>query len=195
MAAQVYNTGAVFVYAGIGSQGSAVFVGTGERAPKNRRVRGWSPVFNDLAGDQDPFEELYEGQWAFVIVRLTRPDWNVVTTMLSTPFALGQGTTSPGTDNLGDVGTAMMTEGALYPLWLLYDYGGNGRFPKQAMTAGNMPPGRRYRGVKLEGPDEEQVGTQANYIDLVWKAKRIYDPNTGKFALYDADMSGLPLPT
>ncbi len=191
---QVYDTGAVFVYAGIGAQGSPVFVGTGERAPKQRNMRGWEPVFNDLAGTVDPFEELYEGQWCFVTVRLTRWNYAVMDVLQSTPFTLGAGG-GAGTDALGDVGMAMQLEGALYPLWVLYDYGLGGRFPKLAMIDGAMPPGRRYLGVKLEGPDEVTTGTQANMIDLVWKAKRIYDPTTGNFLLYDANVAGLPAPT
>ncbi len=193
---QVYVTGAVFAYVGTGTNFGPVFLGTGERAPKQRTMRGWEPVFNDLAGTADPFEELYEGQWAFVTVRLTRWNQGVVDYLQSVPIAPGlvPGGVGPGTDLLGDVGTAMQLENRLFPLWLLYDYGAVGRFPKAAMVGGGMPAGRHYFGTKLESPDEETRGTQANFIDLIWKAKRIYDPSTGAFFLYDTNTAGMPAP-
>lgn len=193
MPTQVFNTGTCFVYAGIGTQGSPVFIGTGERAPRQMIQRFWSPVFNDLAGDQDSFDDLYEGQRGRVAVRLTRPNYPALLAMQSTPFALGAPVT-PGTDFLGDVGTAMMTEGALYPLWILYDYGASGRFPKAAQILNGLPPGRRWFGARLESPDDETRGTQSNVTDLVWTCKRVYDPVTGRFGLYDTNTAGLPAP-
>lgn len=194
--AQVYNTGACFVYAGIGSGNAPVFVGTGERAPRQRIQRFWSPLFNDLAGDQDSFDDLYQGQRGMVIVRLSRWKQVAVNFLQSIPLAAGlPGGT--GVDALGDVGTAMVTEGLTFPLWVLYDYGASGRFPKAAFANGAngaMPPGRRWLAARLEGPDDETAGTQPNYLDLVFVCKRVYDSSTGNLSLWDRNTAGLPAP-
>lgn len=191
--ANPFSSGALLVYAGVGPSYSPLFVGTGTRAPRQRIVRNFTPVANDLAGQVEPFDVMYQGQSAVVAVEFSRWNQPIIDRLQSTPLAAGAAP-NPGLDALGSVGTLMLTEGYAYPLWVLYDYGAGGRAPKAGMVATGMASGRRYLQAILIGPDEEEKGTQANTTLLVWHCRRRYDPATGNFSLFDNNMGGLPVP-
>lgn len=175
MSAQPHCTGAVHVYASAGS-GGALYIGTGERAPRRRIVRHWSPCMNDLGGSAVPFDIVYQGREAFVFVRLTRFHYANLLKIYD-PFGEAK-----GEDDQEEIGTLMMTEGRIGELWLTYPY--NERMP-------GMPTGYHFHAAVLE-TDEEQPGTEAEYVDLSWHCYRKYV--NGKFQLYDHEIAGANLP-
>lgn len=190
---QPYNTGGVFVFVGLGSGNSPLFLGTGLRAPKQQIQRFYSPIYNDIAGEAVEYDNIYQGQRGAVTVELTKWRQATLDILQSIPLPPG-GAANPGIDILGDVGTMMLTENFTFPLWILYDYGASGRGPKAAQIgapSGGLPPGRRWRAAILDGPDDETVGTGANSIMLSWRCGRAYDPGTGAFACWDRNMSGV----
>lgn len=172
--AQPHCTGAVEIYAA-GPSGGPLHIGTGERAPRRRMVRHFSPVMNDLGGSAVPFDVTYQGKEAFVFVRLTRFNYANLLTIYDA-FAESKG----GEDDQSEIGTLMITESKIGQLWLSYPYAG--RMP-------GMPGGYHFLAAVLD-TDEEQPGTEAEYVDLAWHCIRKYQG--GKFLLYDHEFVGLP---
>ena len=178
--AQPYVTGAVDVFVGLGSGGSAVYLGSTRGRPRIREMPAFSPVENDIAGDK-PYDMVYGGSDCIVMARFSRFKASVLNSITARPNAQaayqgvgvagGQGgTTSPsrGTNIAGDIGTLMVTEGKAYPLWL--------RFPYTVLKSayGNQEPGYYFPAAFLMGPDEhEDLGTTARTEGLVFYAARV----------------------
>ncbi len=182
--ANPWCTGPVDVWCNPGTAG-AVFLGHGERGPRVRIRRGWEPIFNDLSGTQIPFDLLAEGAEGFVTIDLTRWNENIYQLIASVPIPGA----APGTNFPGDIGTLMMTESKGYTLWLRFPYASKATF-NQAIS-GPMPAGMRFVQSWLEGPDEFEIGTQANKKILVFRCLRAFNPANGAFTLFDYDMSAI----
>lgn len=174
MAAQPHCSGAVNVFAA-GPSGGTLYLGTGERAPRRKMIRHFSPVMNDLGGSVEPFDICYQGKSGFVYLRLTRFNYENVLRIYDA-FAEGEG----GEDDASEIGTLMITEGKVGQLWMTYPY---------AERMPGMPAGYHFLAAVLE-TDEEQPGTEAEYIDLAFRCYRKYEG--GKFKLYNHDTAGLP---
>lgn len=179
MATRPFCTGFVSIYASVGSSGSPLYIGTGERAPKRRHVKHYSQVMNDRSGVMEPFDSLYQGRFGIVTVRLSAWNYENLIAIWTAPTA------EEGVDLLEDHGKLMMTDEEAGQLWLVYANGGGGG------SMPGMPSGYHYPIALLE-TDEDQPGTDAEYIDLTWLCRRKYDD--GRFTLYDTDVGGLPNP-
>lgn len=188
--AQPWTKGAVHVWVGVGGSHAAVYLGTGERAPRVSRRRRFAEVPNDLGG-QEPFDWSYQGSSALVTVKLTR--WNE-STLLALEDVVGptNGTDLAGSDAPGDIGALMVTEGLAVPLWIAYSYAPGGLAPQPAMAG--LRTGWHMYAAWLEGPDDHEGGTDPASVMLIFRCARVYDPSTGAFKLYDRNMSGLPNP-
>lgn len=205
--AQPYVSGPVHVFVGIGGYAGSTsamltknpaYLGTGERAPRPSFRPGFEPLMNDVTGTRIPYDWVFEGEEALVTVRLTRWDENVLFAMQNRVGAAGQ---ARGLNLANDIGTLMITEGAAFPLWLLFPFGVPG-IGKPAMIGGGMPQGYHFYAAFLEGPDDmDQLGTNPRTVDLVWHCGRVFAP-TGIQAgtttiprlgngLYDHDMSAV----
>lgn len=175
---QPWCTGPVHIYT------FGLYLGTAERAPRRRLVQHYSPVMNDIGGTQVPFDVCYEGRESFVQCRLSR--WNYA--VLNQLFTISD-STKEGKDLPGDIGTLMLLEGKAFTLQLVYPYATS----KPVAMAG-MPTGFRYPATVLETEDDDP-GTEAEYIDLSFHCYRSYDATTGTFLLYDNNVTGLANPT
>jgi hypothetical protein len=51
--------------------GKAFFLGTCEQHPVGRLQRGWEPLWNDIGGNQIPFDLSYQGEEGFIYLELT----------------------------------------------------------------------------------------------------------------------------
>lgn len=180
--AQPYVSGPVHLYVGV--SGSPVYLGTFIEAPKVRTTPKFSPVFNDLAGDQEPFDMQYQGSSADVFGDLTVFNWTVLRSC-QTRRSLNS---NEGSDAFGATGALMIGEGLAYPLWLHYPY----YQLKAAFSNNGAPPGYHYVASWLIGPDEEDLGTKANQVHVQFHAMRAYVPAAGGFILFDRNMIGIP---
>ena len=181
--AQPFVRGPVHVFYAV--NGSASYLGTGERAPRVAIRRCYAPVNNDLTGVSFPFDYAYEGAECWVTLRLTR--WNeVVQTLIADPVF----NTLAGVDVLGSIGTLMVTEGAARQLWLLFTYGPGSPAVKAAMAT--QPAGFRFPFSFLDQEASYEGGTDPASVTLSFHCVRGYNPSTGAFGLFDSNMSGLP---
>jgi hypothetical protein len=183
--ASAFCTGPALIYCGVGAGYSPAFLGTAERGVRMRIKRHFSPVMNDLAGDE-PYDWSYLGQGGLLMATLTRWNEAVYAAMAAAanPFL-----NTRGSDVSGDTGTLMLTEGVSYPVWVRFPYA-----VKTAYVAAGMPAGYRWYSCFLMGPDDlDPVGTQPRKLHLVWYASRSYSVLLNKFVLYDHDMNGLPV--
>jgi hypothetical protein len=161
--------------------GQPKYLGTAERAPRIRVRPAWHPVFNDIGGDQIPFDVQYMGEEAFISADLTRWDEEVYK---SIAHRLGN---VRGADNNEAVGTLMLLEGKTHEVYVKFPY------TSKAAFAG-MPQGYHFVACILEGPDElDPLGTVARKINLMWHAIRKYAG--GHWTLYDHEVGGLPDPS
>ncbi len=183
---QPYVTGAVSVW--IGSAAGPLFLGYSERGPNISIRPHYSNVFVDLSGMSVPFDKIYDGEEAIVSCDLTYFNQNVL--LAIEDYA---GTTSPGFNEPGEIGTLMLTEGIAYPLYLRFPYAAKPAF--QNGLNGAMPAGYRFYRAMLETDDFPDLGTKARKIHLSWHclpqldATVSNDFGTGTFTLYDFDLS------
>lgn len=203
--AQPFVTGPCHIYCGVGSGLGPLYLGTCEAAPRIQMSPGWSPLMNDISGDQKPYDYLYQGQDAKVFGDLTVLNWPVLTIVQN---RVPRGSPLPGLDPLGSVGTLMVTEGQAYPLWIHFPYGGATGSHAAMVT---IPGGYHFFYAWLLGPDEIDPGTKANKVHVQFHCQKgpvttIVGPTspqgiagatvlptaTGHFGLYDFNMTGIP---
>jgi hypothetical protein len=197
--AQPYVSGGVSIFVGVAStSGGPVFLGHGERAPRPRVHRHYVPYFSDLGGSRVPFDVAHAGESGSVSVVLDR--WNesvlrVIEDAATTGRAGNLGVR--GTNDPGEMGTLMVSEGVAYPLWLRYEFAGR---PTMNIGAnGVMRKGWHFLAAFLDQVDDfEDLGLQPHKVLLTWTCLRLFDPTAasttsgyGKFALYDEDMSAV----
>ena len=195
--AQPFTTGPVHIYVALTLTDQAdpfaggrqvflapVYLGTMMDAPKVRFTPKWSPLMNDLAGDQEPFDWCYQGQSCDFFGNLTVYNWPVYALARSRPVQTG----FSGIEPFGSVGALMLTEGFAYQIWLDYPYYRR----KAAFSAAGAPGGYHFFGGWMLGPEEENPGTKPNDIHVQFHCTRVYSPLNGSFSLYDHDMSAIP---
>lgn len=163
-----------------------VFLGTAEVSPDVEITPKYNPVYRNESGLQVPFDWIYDGESGLIVADLTRYNEEVYAHLASR--AAPPGRHVRGTDFVGQIGTAMVSEGIAYPLWLVFPYA-----PKLAFRG--MPGGYRFVASFLLGPDRlNPLSTKPRKIRLVWYASRLYDQATGTHVLYDHILSSLPAP-
>ncbi|OAI39610.1 hypothetical protein AYO40_01210 [Planctomycetaceae bacterium SCGC AG-212-D15] len=183
--AQLYCSGPVHVYFGLGGGGSPVYFGTSESAPRIEIKHYFNTVKNDIAGDQAPFDFQWVGETATISADFTR--WNnpLWLQMMSRPFA----TSTAGINGIGDYGTFMVQEGATYQAWLQFPYAST----KAAMAG--LEAGFHFFSTFLLSPDSKTIGMRANKVRATWFATQVFGITTGNNVtakLYDFSMQGLP---
>lgn len=187
--AQPFVRGPAHCFVGIGPGQTPVYLGTAERSPRIQIRPSWSPVFNDIAGQKVPFDWSFDGEEGYVVYDFTRWNeavWEACQTRPFPPIAGG----ITGTNVAGDIGTLMLTEGAGYPLWILFPY-------TLKLAYATQPLGYHFFRTWLMGPDDlDENNTSAARIRGVWycsRAPTLNIPAAGlNFSLYDGNMAGLP---
>jgi len=161
MAVQPHVTGPVKVSVG------ADVLGYGERGPRIRHIKHYAPVFCDLGGTRVPFDECYEGEEAFVTIRLSVFDQAVLKNLRTEPAE------EAGAYAGSVVGSLMMTEQLRFELKLEFPY--SQRMP-------GMPASRTYKNAELDS-DDTATGTEAEYVDLTFHCLPYWDGED--FVLYE----------
>ena len=172
----------LFLSANINSYTPA-YLGTCQEAPKIRTNTSWAPIVNELWGNQEPYDVTYQGSYCDIYGALTKWDWNVYTRCQCRPNSLGG---LWGQDDLLSVGTMMVTEGFAYPIWLYFPYYQN----KLIFINNGAPPVYRFWAGFLVGPEEENLGTKPNSINIQFRCMRKFNPVSRKFVLVDRVANG-----
>ncbi len=192
--ANIYVTGPVHIYVSIPAEtfansgtgapsaltypSSIYYLGTGEQAPTIAISPLYSPVANDIAGDQAPIDTQYQGRVGSATCTLTR--WNeAVMASLDT-----MGDISRGVDAIDDVGTLMQFEGRTFHVWFHFPY-------YSKFSAFAMPAGYHFCSCRLL-PYQISPGTKAKKRLFAIECDRVYEPSTGKFFLFDEVMTTVP---
>lgn len=187
--AQPYVRGPIGLHVQIG--GTIFFLGTGERAPRISIKREYEALRSDIAGTRLGLDQSFQGQEAFVTVKLTRWNETILTRLQDSTGAFG---VTPGSDNMGDVGTLMVFEGQAFPLWVQFPYGAGQFAAKTAYanpTNGAQMGGYHFFAAILEGEQVLEGGTDPASVSLTFHCYRVFSPTTLSLALYDFNMTGL----
>ena len=179
--AQLWTTGPVHIFCGVGPSHAPLYLGTGEQAPRIDEEDENEPAMNDLSGSRDGHDESFQGTRAMIRVDLNRWNEAVMARVRAVPDAGGTG----GIMDFGSMGALWLTENLAYPVWLQFPYSTT----KAAYAA--AVDGYRFQAC-IPRSRGTQPGTRARKISLVWQAKKVYIPATGGHLLYDHSMVGLP---
>lgn len=193
--AQLYSTGPVSVYCGIGSGGTPLFLGHGQRAPKISITAEFRDVECDLGGAVS-FDTMYGGERGRVSVLLSRYNETVLTIIQDKAIAAAGAVR--GTDDPGEIGSLMVSEGLTYGLWLNFPY--NTKAFNSNAANGAIPAGYHFFAAYLRGPDDIEVGsTTPKMVQCNFDCLRTFNPaisnafGQGRLALYDHVMGVLPV--
>jgi hypothetical protein len=186
--AQPWCTGPAHIFLGLGNGNAPLYLGTAEKTVHYELRHHYEPIFNDIGGIRIPIDVSDQGVEGFVSADMTRWNMPVYNQLAATPRPIG------GTLGIyagGDLGSQLITEGLMYPLWIQFPYGG-GFKPAYSL----LEPGRRFPLSYLLGPEVlEPLGTQPHKRRLVWHALRLLAPSTNNTIaalLYDFNMTGIP---
>ncbi len=189
--ATLYTTGPAYLYIASVAGQNAQFLGTAEYAPRIEIRPGWEPVFNDLGGSKVPFDMSYQGEEGFTFAEINRYNEVVLARLQARPQTanyLGVATPPRGLNYPVDIGTLMLTEGLTVTLYVVFPFAG-----KAAFRSHQMPPGYRFPGTYLVGPDDlSNLGTKPRKVGLIFHHLRLFDRQTGRFLLYDNTIPQLP---
>ncbi len=152
------------------------YLGTGEQAPIIQISPLYSPVGNDIAGDQIPFDDQYMGKTASAVVTLTRWNEAVAQALSNMP---NSGDSVPGIDAAMDTGSLMQFEGGTFHTWFQFPYA-----TKQFGTLFGMPAQYHFPACTMM-PWTLAPGTKAKKRLFQIDAKRAYRAADAKFYLYD----------
>lgn len=218
--AQLYTTGPALLYAGPtpltvagGSPGAAAsalaaarFLGTCESPPKIKIVPHYKPIFNDLRGDQVPFDKMYLGEEAFFSGVVNRFNWSTWAMLNSPPnlsaaLAGGGGVfgvglfgpagLSQGLDLNGEIGSLVLTEAMGMAFYVVFPFAAKPAYG--SLGANSMPAGYRFFNCTLD-PVELDVGMREMAVHLSVHATPVYFTTNGSSRLYDFAVAGLPAP-
>ncbi len=187
--AQLYSTGPCALFVGLGTGYAPVFLGHGNRAPDISVQPRYKGVQCDLGGEVD-FDTLMVGESGRVSVTLVRYNEAIAAACEAKATAGITAAGGPagvrGFSGFGEIGTLMLTEGASYPLWILFPFAG--KIPVYA----TMPAGYRFISTFLQSDDVQTGTTQPKMMRFTWTCLRSFSVPSANFLLFDHNMAGLP---
>lgn len=192
--AQLFATGPCALFVQPFGNGSAVFLGHGERAPVINIDPKLNGVKCDLGGDAD-FDLMESGESGRISVEVIRFNWPVLRQMQARTRNSAFPTAVGGTFAPGQRGTLLATEGCLWPLWVAFGFGAKAVFANAA-TGGPMPLGYRFPYSYLQPETIHPSMQNAAKISLQFGALSKFFPTVaggmfGAFVTYDEDMTGI----
>lgn len=158
------------------------FLGTAEAKPIIEERRGMKPVFNDLGGEEVPFDVLSTNKELWIGATLNRFNYGVYGLLADVPYR-NPGGPNPGTKILGSVGTLLLQEGQ--NIWVIVSFPYASKYP--GYVAGYFARG----GVFL-GPDKHTIGTNVHTVQVVFQCLPIWRPTTANFHTYTNLLPVLP---
>lgn len=189
--AQLYCTGPALFFASLGNGGTPVFFGTCEKAPVIELHPSYTHVYNDIGGQQTPFDSVYDGEYATVTGDFNRINENIYALMSEK----ARSANLRGSDIPGGIGRLMLTEGASFFLYVQFPYAFKLAF--QNNISGPMPLGYRFPCAFLDTDSMPDLGTKARKWHFNWMCLRAFNLNytnqvgQGAFTCYDFDLTAL----
>lgn len=162
-----------------------LYLGTGERAPYVEVTPYYKPLFASITGSETPFDYMWTGEDATIIVDLTRWNEQVYQQIVARPNCKVTGPVVRGKYQPKDVGTVMGAEGLTFDLWLQFPYAAKSTYT-------DCPRGYHFYRSIVIGPDGITPGTQPNKRRLIFKAWRYLKVADGTAQLYETNISGIP---
>lgn len=190
LAIQPFIPGPVQLWADVNNNNSPEAFGYSERGVNIDLHPRYSPYVVDVAGEE-PLDWYYSGVGGTVSSVIDF--WNEdVYAAMSSYVNVSPGR---GRDGPGDIGTLVGTEGAAYPLFIVFPYQGAGG--KTAYADG--PRGYRFYLAIVERDSLPERGAKPAKLHLTWKLMRrmTITPGTGTslgnafLTLYDNDVSAI----
>ena len=197
--ASIYSTGPAYVYIGflnkpeplttdgevilLGDDIDIFFLGTCEDAPEIELQPIYVDVRSDTGGVSVPFDKIFDGQTARILLpRMNRFNWDVYKMLQGVPNV---GLTNNMAKNVaGDIGALMLREGSAVGVWIVFPYAD----PFLAFgTPEDMPRGYHFPGGLFVGPNNLKPGTEDLKNSLLFQAIPVFDKKDGSFTLYDTD--------
>jgi hypothetical protein len=150
-----------------------VFIGTDEDSPTIDIVPKFQEVKNDIGGD-DGLDDSYQGRSATIDYNFNRFDEVAIAALEQTnPYS----PTIRGTDDPGDVGSLMLTEGKCFHLWVVFPYAATSPIAALAKAAMlGMPAGYHFPACILTTDSHNRLGTKNRRLKMGFKARRVYKP-------------------
>lgn len=195
---QIYTTGPVNLYAGLGPAAAPVFLGwSGGQGARIKKRRFWQNVHTDVSGPQLPHDKAYLGELHSINIKLGRWNESVLRIIQDAPGARSALNNLRGFTLPTDLGGLAITQALAWPMWLQFSYGG-GNVPAFNAVPNQMGAGYHYFACILADEDD-QGGVTPRGIQLsietlpVFNLNRVLNGVRGGFDLFDEDMTGLPV--
>lgn len=183
MAMGTHTPGPIHLFCRFRGAATVYYVGTCVAAPEPEHHKSRIPVMNDLAGRNEPFQIVKDGENAVVFATMNRFDWPLLQSIRALdsqntpPATPGAGNLLAGQENAGVRGTLVVgyTDFQLL-LWSQY----NG-FAGQSGTANDALPIRQYNSVELADYKESTTGTRVLEVACAFKCVSVYSVPTLSF--------------
>lgn len=178
-----HTYGPQHLFARFRSASSVYYIGTCVAAPEPEHEKSRIPIMNDLAGRNEPFQIVKDGENAVIYATMNRFDWSLLQTIRgldssnSPVTAPLSGDTFAGQESFDTRGTLVIgiTDFQLL-IWNEYNTvaGASG-------TANDAAPVRIYASVELVKYKESSAGTRVAEVACAFKATSVYKISTMGF--------------
>jgi hypothetical protein len=179
----IHTPGAQELWIKFRGQSQAAYWGTAVTAPEFEEVPRYLEVKNDLAGRQEPFQLIYDGQSAMVAVTLNRLDLAVTRTVRD--HWARNGSSQTGNDPYYARGSAVLGS-TDFQVVVINSFGGT------VYQAAGMNTGRLYYACTVAGYKESAAGTRAMEVAVVLRAWSIWAGANSGFACFTEDTNNFP---
>lgn len=199
----LYNTGPVDIYVGASSldinvNGASLttgvhpstvsvtpyYAGTCEQYPVVEGTVSWGPVFNDIGGPMESFDEEFQGQSKIIVLDMNR--FNETNLNI---YDMDDGDGSEATNARGKL---LLANGQYVRLWMKFR-----NFGTINQIAPDLPAGEMYWATKMINKYYDRLGSVVRKTRLIIGARPVYYPGAKKFLLYSRNsthFNGLPEP-
>lgn len=186
--------GPVHLFSRFRGASAVYYLGTCVAAPEPEHTKSRIPIMNDLAGRNEPFQIVKDGENAVIMATMNRFDWLLLQTIrgldsINTPPATPlAGNTAAGWEFADTRGTLVIGR-TDFQLLLWWEYNS---VAGVSGTANDAAPVRMYSSVELVKYKESTVGTRVLEVACAFRATSVYSvPNFGFYGGVGNEAAGL----
>lgn len=176
MAMGTRTPGPIHLFARFRGASTVYYLGTCVAAPEPEHEKSRIPIMNDLAGRNEPFQIVKDGENAVVMATMNRFDWLLLQTIRgldstnTPPAAPLSGNSQVGQENADTRGTLTIGQ-TDFQLILWWEYNS---IPGASGTANDAAPIRMYNSVELVKMKESTVGTRVLEVACAFRCVSVY---------------------